>query len=260
MDIELLWGWLNCTVRSTGSENEFYADNFGKFCTPNICNYIFSLCSKLKTPEDVPFVTYTLLDRFICSELNLLFKSHYEVDPTHVKRSLSRKKKELILHIYSVLQLTTKVVDRRKILKASALEKILRKISLPSDIKEIVNSEVYVLRALQDDLCCFNLLTPSEFLFYVHKITSQHVNSDSLIDVLYIASANLSQLLEDVRTIYPRKMQPHESLRIVSAAAVICASLIASNSVSKLARLCASILKCSTDEILGVTHCLLCLF
>lgn len=253
MDIELFWKWLNCTRQSTSGSDSFYADNMGKFCTPAICNYIFSLCRKLKTPDDVPFVAISLLDRFICSEMQILAKANLDTNPLQLRRALLHKKKTFILHVYSVVQLTTKSVDRRKILKASALVKILKKISFTTDLKDIVNSELYVLRALQDDFCCFNLLTPTEFLLAVHNVYSPHAEFDVLCDVLYMISANLPCLFGNIRLIFRHKLQQHEYVRIISACAVVFTALTAHSSVLRLTEMLAPLLNCSVNEILAVT-------
>ena len=260
MDNESFWNWLNCTERSSGSNYQFYAENFGKFCTYNVCNYIFSFCNKLKTPHLVPFISFILYDRFLCFELQSLIKSYNNVNPAQIRLILGRKKKDITLHLYSVIQITTKCVDRRKILKASALEKIFKRLSLDTDVEHIVNSEVCVLDSLQSDLNCFDFLTPVEFLISLKNHSPDEVNLEVVLDFLYVVSANLSRLSDDVRLIFRKKVQPHVCFRILTAATVVCVVLDSSKFFLVYTRFCSSLLSCSTDELLSVVHCILSLF
>lgn len=260
MDNESFWGWLNCTKRSTGCNCEFYAENIGKFCTYNVCNYIFSFCSKLKTPGSVPFVAFVLYDRFLCFELQSIFRSCHNIDAAQVKRTLFRKKKDIILHLYSVIQLVTKSVDRRKILKASALQKIFKKLSMETDIEHIINSEAFVLGSLQNDLYCYDLLTSVEFFTCLNDRSAVKVNLEDVVDILYVISANLSKLRSEIHLIFRGKIQPHVCFRILTASAVVCATLKSSKLVTAYSRMCSSLLTCSVDELLAVVYCILCLF
>ncbi|EUB54762.1 hypothetical protein EGR_10381 [Echinococcus granulosus] len=260
MDNESFWGWLNCTKRSTGCNCEFYAEKIGKFCTYNVCNYIFSFCNKLKTPDSVPFIAFVLYDRFLCFELQSIFRSCHNIDTAQVKRVLLRKKKDIILHLYSVIQLTTKSVDRRKVLKASALQKIFKKSSMEVDIEHIINSEAYVLGSLQDGLHCFDLLTSVEFFTCLNDRFATKVNLENVVDVLYVISANLSKLRSEIHLVFRKNIQPHICLRILTASAIVCAALKSSQLALAYSRTCSSLLTCSVDELLAVVHCILCLF
>ncbi|EUB54759.1 hypothetical protein EGR_10378 [Echinococcus granulosus] len=157
--------------------------------------------------------------------LNLANLSCHNIDTAQVKRVLLRKKKDIILHLYSVIQLTTKSVDRRKVLKASALQKIFKKSSMEVDIEHIINSEAYVLGSLQDGLHCFDLLTSVEFFTCLNDRFATKVNLENVVDVLYVISANLSKLRSEIHLVFRKNIQPHICLRILTASAIVCAAL-----------------------------------
>ncbi|VUZ43809.1 unnamed protein product, partial [Hymenolepis diminuta] len=242
MDIEPLWSWLNCTKRSSGCNSEYYADNIGRFCTYNSCNYIFSICNKLKAPHPVYFISIILYDRYLFYELQYVFKNCFDVDSSQIKQMLI------------LIQIATKLVDRRKILKTSALLKIFKKLLIETDIEHIVKSEVYVFWRLQDDLLCFDFLIPVEYLAQFSDLVSEKIDLQMVNDFLYLIVTNLPDLIGEIRSIFGKNIESHICLRILSASAVVCATLNNSKLFYAYSRICCFTLNCSVHELLAVVY------
>ncbi|KAM3182625.1 hypothetical protein ACTXT7_011930 [Hymenolepis weldensis] len=124
------------------------------------------------------------------------------------------------MHLYSVIQIATKLVDRRKILKTSALLKIFKKLLVETDIEHIVKSEVYVFWRLQDDLLCFDFLIPVEYLAQFSDLVSEKIDLQMVHDFLYLIVTNLPDLIGEIRSIFGKNIESHICLRILSASAV----------------------------------------
>lgn len=254
MDSESLWRWLNCTKRSSGCNNEGYADKIGAFCTFNISNYIFSVCSKLRAPDPVYFLSFILCDRYLFYELQAIFKKGYDIDSKQIGQTLIRKKRDLIMNLYSVMQIATKLVDRKKILKTSALDKIFKKLSIETKIENIVKSEVYVFWKLQNDLLCFDFLTPVEFLAQFSDLVSDKIDFQRVNDFLYLIVANLPSLIDEIHSIFGRNVESYICLRILSASVVVCVTLNNSKLFHAYTSTCSVMLDCSVDELLAVVY------
>lgn len=254
MEFEPLWNWLNCSKHSCGCNDEYYGENIGRFCIYDSCNYIFSICNKLKAPDPVYFISFILFDRLLFYELEHAIKKSYNIDSSQIKQMLFRKKKDFLMHLYSVIQIATKLVDRRKILKTSAVLKIHKKILIETDIENIVKSEVYVFWKLQNDLLCFDFLTPVEYLIQLSDLVSSKIDFQIVNDFLYLISTNLQDLIAEIRSAFSRKIESHICLRILSASAVVCVTLNDSKLFYAYTKICSLLLNCSVEELLSIVY------
>ncbi|CAH8638394.1 unnamed protein product [Heterobilharzia americana] len=189
-----------------------------------------TLCMHLKAPYEVIYKTIEMFDRFV-------FLHFWSLPVEKCIESFDQpfvpQKKKIMLFLFTVLQVSTKLVYRHKILKTSDAGKIMQKLGYMFTRKEILSSELCVLGTLQDSLMCRTLEECVEFLGVVFRNQDRTVRFTMKNQVLFYVYCNYNRLSIKLRK-YQLLFQSYTQTVFLLGFSILLSCLVLQNQIQKL--------------------------
>uniref|UniRef100_A0AC34QNQ6 Cyclin N-terminal domain-containing protein n=1 Tax=Panagrolaimus sp. JU765 TaxID=591449 RepID=A0AC34QNQ6_9BILA len=170
--------------------NDFDSVLYGSFITPESVSYIFTICARIRLPEDVKYFAVDIFDKFMCNQTVLLHQLVSESDVCSEEKwkiwgkSFTVLSRQLTLRICTAIQIASKIQSYHNSLSKTDIRKSLTALGFPYTQDTIMKSELRMLSAL--DFSVENCRSPSQHLEnYLALLLRNMPELQEKIDVVY---------------------------------------------------------------------------
>uniref|UniRef100_A0A914Z5U4 Cyclin N-terminal domain-containing protein n=1 Tax=Panagrolaimus superbus TaxID=310955 RepID=A0A914Z5U4_9BILA len=144
------------------TENSNFVENLplgsGSYLKTNVVQYIFTICIRLRIPDDVKYFAIDIFDKFMniqgialwdaVARLNRSNKAKYKIW-SKIEATLSR---QLTLRVVTAIQIASKLHSFHESLAQTDVRKCLQALGFPYTIEAIHKSELRMLKTLNFEL------------------------------------------------------------------------------------------------------------
>uniref|UniRef100_A0A914V2I5 Cyclin N-terminal domain-containing protein n=1 Tax=Plectus sambesii TaxID=2011161 RepID=A0A914V2I5_9BILA len=182
LSVDMIQDWLSILMTENSMRIKRAIEFDQLFLTPRAVDYIFTLCARLKLPQDVKFAAALIFDQFMLAHVDQMYASLVELKMRDSKKTREWERIETTiahqvpLRTLSCIQIASKMHSYHHSLSAKAVMQCLESLGLAYTEESVKRSELRVLKTLDFSVASHH--SPVVYIETLLKIL--HLDDDSL--------------------------------------------------------------------------------